>query len=287
LADTAVAESIKEHTAGDGYRWRYRHYPAAGEERAHVVCVHGIQSHGGWYTTSCRRLAEAGFNVTFLDRRGSGLNERDRGDAPSFRRLIDDLAEFLRELPRSPRKPVFVAAISWGAKVATALQRRYPGLTDGLALLCPGYCPIVRPPLRQRLAILACRVPAPRRLFPVPLSDPQLFTANPHWQQFIRDDPLGLRQATARLLLESVRLDAYLRFVPRHVKVPVLVLLAGRDRIIDNARTRRFVSRLASADRSIIEYPTAHHTLEFEPNPDPFINDVKQWLENHLPGRSA
>jgi spermidine synthase len=33
--------------------------------------------------------------VFFLDRRGSGLNKPARGDTPTFRRLIDDLGEFL------------------------------------------------------------------------------------------------------------------------------------------------------------------------------------------------
>src|SRR5262249_41557171 len=117
----------------------------------------------------------------------------------------------------------------------------------------------------------------------VPLSDPELFTANPHWQQFLREDPLSVRQATARLLLESVRLDGYLRFVRRHVTVPVLLLLAGKDRIIRNDRTRRYVERLASPDKEVIEYPEAHHPLEFEPEPDRFLADLRGWLERHLP----
>src|SRR5207253_7502356 len=53
-----------------------------------VVGLHGIQSHGGWYLESCRRIADAGYDVVFLERRGCGLNDRDRGDAPSFRRLL-------------------------------------------------------------------------------------------------------------------------------------------------------------------------------------------------------
>jgi alpha-beta hydrolase superfamily lysophospholipase len=172
-------------------------------------------------------------------------------------------------------------AISWGGKLGAALQRRHPGLVDGLALLCPGFCPRVGPSLKQRLAILWSRLVAPRRPFPIPLNDPELFTASPDRQRFIREDPLGLRRATARLLIESVRLDGYLRVVPPHVRVPVLLLLAEHDRIIDNAPTRRFVERFASADKEVIEYPGAHHTLEFEPDPERFIGDLRRWLERH------
>ena len=91
--------------------------------------------------------------------------------------------------------------------------------------------------------------------------------------QFLRDDPLRLHQATARLLIESVRLDGYLRFVPKYVHVPVLMLLAEQDRIINNAKVRAFVDRFATPDKEIIEYPGAHHTLEFEPDPFNLVSE--------------
>ena len=271
--------AILTHTASDGYCWKYRQYDPPAAPRANVVCVHGIQSHGGWYNYSCRRLAEAGFAVSFLDRRGSGLNEEARGDAPGFRRLIDDIAEFIIAHP-SPL-PTHLLAISWGGKLAAALLRRRPGLVSGLALLCPGFYAKVRPAFGDRLGILWSYLTSPRRLFPVPLNNPELFTTSPEWQRFLHDDPLAVRQATARFLANSVRLDGYLRFVPRHVAVPVLLLLAGRDRIIDNERTRRFVGSFAAGDKTVIEYPEAHHTLEFEPRPHQYLDDLITWLGHH------
>lgn len=284
MAEMTVPCVVQSFTAGDGYVWRYRRFdpPGAMKPRASLVAIHGIQSHGGWYEYSCGWLSRAGYQVSFLDRRGSGLNEADRGDAPGFRRLLDDLAEFLRHArAQEPPRPVFLLAISWGGKLALALQRRHPGLTDGLALLCPGFYAMVKPSRKQRLAIAWSRLVAPRRLFPIPLNDKELFTASPRWQQFLRDDPLALREATARLLIESVRLDGYLKLVPKHVRVPVLLLLAEQDRIIDNARTRRLMAKLATTDQTIIEYQGAHHTLEFEPEPEQFLQDLKHWLERH------
>jgi alpha-beta hydrolase superfamily lysophospholipase len=246
--------------------------------------LHGIQSHGGWYEHSCRRLAQAGHEVFFLDRRGSGLNQQARGDAASYWRLLQDLVEFIDRLRADSSLPHFLAGISWGAKLALALERWQPGQVDGLAFLCPGFFPRVRPPRAQRWRIFWSRLRTPERLFPIPLDNPELFTATPQWQRFIADDALSLRRATARLLFESVRLDHYLKGAPRRVQVPVLLLLAGRDRIIDNQATRRFVERFAAPDRHIIEYPDAHHTLEFEPDPEPFVRDLLNWLERHLPG---
>src|SRR5262245_55968374 len=130
-----VDRHIATHKAGDGYVWHYRHYPASGNmPLARVICIHGIQSHGGWYEHSCRRLSEAGFDVYFLDRRGSGLNAINRGDTPSYQRLLDDLVEFFGAHSGDPRIATFLIGISWGGKLATALPCHRPGLVDGVLL---------------------------------------------------------------------------------------------------------------------------------------------------------
>jgi alpha-beta hydrolase superfamily lysophospholipase len=283
LAEPSRRFTVASFTASDGYCLHYRHYAAGGAgARGHVIALHGIQSHAGWYSYSCTRLSEAGFNVSFLDRRGSGMNRENRGDTTSFRRLLTDLAEFIDHLGAAGNsQPVFLAGISWGGKLAVALQRFQPRPLAGIVLLCPGFCPRVRPPFVERVRIAWARLLTPTRLFPIPLNNPELFTVTPEWLDFLRGDSLSLHRATARFLVESVRLDRYLRHVPRHVHVPVLLLMAEKDRIIDNRRTRQFVERFASRDVQIIEYPGAHHTLEFEPDPDRFVTDLTHWLEQH------
>ncbi len=275
---------IETWTAGDGYEMHLRRYLPKERPRAHLVCLHGIQSHSGWYEYSSNRLCQAGYAVHYLDRRGSGLNHIARGDAPSFRRLLDDIHGFVQGLREgTPETPVVLIACSWGGKLGPALLRRRPGSVDALVLLCPGLFPQVRPSLGQRLAIVASRLVTPRKLHLIPLNDPSLFTATPRWQEFIAGDPLALHAATARLLTESVRLDLYLQRVPPWVNVPVLLMLAEHDRIIRNAPTRAFIERFVSSDKRIIEYAGAHHTLEFEPDPDRFIDDLIAWLRARGP----
>jgi alpha-beta hydrolase superfamily lysophospholipase len=275
LAEPAC--TILTHTAGDGYVWHYRRYlpPEGVVPRAHVVVLHGIQSHGGWYEYSCTRMSQAGFTVSFLDRRGSGLNQQARGDAPDFRRLLDDIAEFLS----TSNLPTLLIGISWGGKLAVALPRYRPGLVKGVALICPGFFPLITS-RQKRLAFFATLVGEvrPNQRFPIPLNEPELFTETPRWLDFLRHDPLALHHATGRLLAASLRLDRYVQYVPRHFELPILLLLAEEDRIIDNALTRRYMKRFASKDKQVIEYPGAHHTLEFEPNPERFVNDLIRWL---------
>lgn len=278
--------SVESFTATDGYVLHYRRFAPAEKPRGRIVFLHGIQSHAGWYEHSCHRLQQAGFLVDFLDRRGSGANVHERGDVRTFRRLIADVHEFLGQ-NASDSLPVFLGGISWGGKVAMGVLRQRPESVDGLILVCPGFFARVRPPLGARLRIAAARLTHSGRYFPIPLSDPSLFTSSPAWQEFIRKDKAAIHQATARLLVESVRLDRHIRIAGKYVHAPVLLLLAQRDQIIDNKTTRGYVERFATNDKTIIEYAGAQHTLEFESNPEPFIRDIADWVSSHIPGVPA
>jgi len=268
--------------ASDGYSFYCRRYRPEGKPHARLVFLHGVRSHSGWYERSCGEFARRGYEVFFLDRRGSGLNTAHRGDTPSFRRLLDDVAEFVQALRRERAwLPVYVCGISWGGKLAVGLPYRKPALVDGIVLLCPGLAPKVKPPLPRRLRIALASRLRPDNRFPIPLNEPELFTASVEWQKFIETDPLGLRHATARFLFNSFALDLYLRRAANRVAVPALLMLAERDRIIDNARTKAFVSRFPG-NSSVIEYGGAHHTLEFEPPDHPWIGDLAGWLEERI-----
>ena len=272
---------LETFTASDGYVSYYRRFLPGGPPKARLICIHGIQSHGGWYTRSCAKLAEAGYEVYFIDRRGAGLNTAHRGDAPGFRRLLDDIAEFIRALPSDGLKRLLIA-ISWGGKLGVGLQYRHPNLVDGLALLCPGFFPQVRPPFWQRLAIGRARGRSPSKLFPIPLNDPKLFTASPKWQEYVATDRFALREGTARLLFSSLALDIYLKRAWKRVRAPVLLMLAEADRIIHNVRTRAYVERFPSAGKTVIEYPGAHHTLEFEVEGHPYLGELVKWVQRTI-----
>jgi len=264
-----------------GYKLSYRHFHSVGITKGTIVFIHGIQSHGGWYESSCKKFAQAGYRVLFLDRRGSGLNDVSRGDSPSFRTLLDDLKGFLQYQREeiAGATPLILGAISWGGKIAFGLEIRMANLVDGFILMAPGFCPKVHPAFKERLFIALGSLFTPRKLFNIPLNDPELFTANPVAQKFLKEDPLALRKATARFLLDSVRLDFYLIIFRTKISKPILLVIAGQDKIIDNGKTIAFVKRFASGSLIIKDYPKAHHTFEFEPEPQLHIEEIIEWLQ--------
>jgi alpha-beta hydrolase superfamily lysophospholipase len=280
---------VETQLASDGYAIHVAVWPApaALPLRGRVVVLHGVQSHSGWYHRLGRTLAAAGYEARFPDRRGSGANRADRGHAPSAGRLIADLAERLKTLrDREPAVPLALAGISWGGKLAVITAATHPEFVDAIALICPGLQPRVGVTAAERLRIAWAYLTNRYKTFPIPLSNPELFTASPEGQAFIAADRFALHAGTAGLLAASSFIDIRLRRARKHVHQPILLMLAGQDRIVDNVRTRAVVAAMASTEKTIIEYPEAHHTLEFEPDPTRYARDLIVWLDRTVANRT-
>lgn len=290
-----MPDEVEQRTASDGYPLTCRHALPEGAPRGWLVMLHGIQSHSGWYDFTREGLAKVGWDVCFPDRRGSGRNERERGHAPHWQRLINDAVHFLNDARRErdrirPEAPVILGGLSWGGKLAYAVARLRPELIDGLVLLYPGIVSRIGPSSWQRIQLaLAKALVIQDRKVPVPLDDPALFTSAPQWQEFIRSDPLALREVTTGLLFASRDLDALCRRDPPDTQrscrsevrcPPVLLMLAGGDRIIDNDKVTELLVHQVGDALEVFTYPSAAHTLEFEPCRDEYLADLKTWLSH-------
>jgi alpha-beta hydrolase superfamily lysophospholipase len=283
--EAAAGPEARTFAASDGYPLHIAMWRPVGRPKGLVVVLHGVQSHSGWYHNLGRTVAASGYLASFPDRRGSGANRADRGHAPSAGRLVRDLVEWVRALrAESPGVTTSLAGISWGAKLVVIAAAWHPELVDAVALVCPGLQPRVGVSGKEKLQIAWSLLANPRRTFPIPLSDPSLFTASPEGQAFIAADPCSLREGTAGLMAASFIIDRLVGLAASRIRQPALLMVAGHDRIVDNARTLDYFHKLGSTDRQVIEYPEGHHTLEFEPDPSRYALDLVAWLDRHTTG---
>jgi len=279
-----MASAIRQVTASDGYRLHFRHWQVS-HPKGIVIAMHGIQSHSGWYEYSSSRMAQDGFAVYFGDRRGSGLNGFQRGHAIHALRLINDvrcltqLALSEHDLPSRQRLPITLLGLSWGGKIAAATAALFPGEYDRLALLYPGLESRIRLTLWQTFRLnIAKTFEIVRRHIPIPIDDPALFTSVAEYQRFIAEDPLALHTVTSSLLNAGRDLDQILVEHGAKIQHPVMLMLAGKDAIIDNTAVRKKVNSFGSREITVLEYPDACHTLEFESNREAIFSDLNRWL---------
>lgn len=267
----------RTYSATDDYVIAYRWFEAS-RPRAVVVGLHGVRSHSEWYVDSAQHLSKCGFTTMLVDRRGSGMNARARGDTPNARTLLGDVDLAVNLARRQTQGlPVILLGISWGGKLAACYAAKHPKELAGLILSAPGIAPRVHLTSQEKLRVALCALLAPRAKFDIPIPSDDMFTANPARLQYLAQDALGLRKATARFFVASRVLDGYLARRVSRMAAPTLMLLAGRDKIINNEGLRAFYARLA-CPKEIVFFADAHHTLEFEPRPDAYFDRLAAWI---------
>lgn len=254
-----------------------RRYGAGGPRRP-VVMLHGLQSHSGWFVQSARRLSDGGFPVYAFDRRGSGLS----GVAPDGGLRLEGLvAEVDAVVDRAAAdtgyREVTVLGHCFGAIVAllyAGLHR--PDRVADLVLATPALYTRTDLPWRDKARVIWSVVTGRPRRVPVPLAPEELSDID-RFVAFVRNDPLALRTAPARLMYEVARARRRLPHAARALRAPLLVAYAGKDVICDNPRSARLLARVTSPVETRT-YPGARHILEFSAERDAFLADLTAWL---------
>lgn len=276
-----IRADVRQSVAGDGTALLFREW-APKCPRGTVVCAHGIRSHSAWYLDSCAFLARRGYRVVFPDRRGSGLNRGAEGrGGEGVAVWMGDFEHFIAAASRElPRMPVHVIGISWGARLAAlAAAGRAP--VRSVIFSAPGIASLRDCGPLAKIGIAAALLTRSTRKYAIPLDDPALFTDDPDERNYIEDDRFGVRRVTARFLYESRRLERMAARAFETAAIPALLLLAGRDEIVDNERVKRIFARRRGAEGAVKTYPEARHTLEFDACRAEYFGDMAAWCDAH------
>lgn len=269
-------ERVDEIVATDGYRLAYRTWDSP-SPRATLILLSGIMSHSAWFRSIAEPLRHRGLRVVAPDRRGSGLNRVERGNAASPEALVDDVLAFVER--ERGQTPLFLAGWCWGAIPAICAALRLGSALDGLVLAAPGVFPSEL--VKRRMAEELERHPD-LDLDDASLANPvteDLFTDGPG-RDFILKDELRLRRITPRFTKIGAKLGAIAAMRLQRLEQPVLLLLASRDDTVDDARTREAFGRLGD-ERITIATLEARHGLPFDA-PDAMVEHVTGWIEQTL-----
>lgn len=263
----------------DGYQ-AYGRFWGTSRCRGSVLYHHGIQSHCGWFEASAEQLAEAGYAVLQVDRRGCGRNQQARGDADSAEQLIADAATARDTLARhSGRSDYHVVGVSWGGKLAVAAYVAESTGVRSLNLVTPGLFPQVGVSRETMATIGFAMLYEPDTSFDIPLNAPELFTSDAQWSSYIRNDPRTLQQCTARFFLASRRMDKIIAKLSQAKPVPLHLVLVGDERIIDNDKTKGFIGGLGWPDAHVTVYDQARHSVEFEKERQAYFADLVAFID--------
>lgn len=249
------------------------------------VILHGLVSHAEMYDPLALALAaRTGRSVVLPDRRGSGRSGGPRGHAASPRHLLDDLERVVRTCA-STHGPPHLIGVSLGGLFALAYALEGRPLASRLALVVPALRVRKRLAWARRFGLGAEYVLLRRRNHALPF-EPEALTVHAAWRDRLRDDARRLRTITSGLAVSILRLQ---RRVGRRLAAfdgEALVLLAGKDTVVDSETVRdRFARDLPGRSRLEI-YTEADHVLPALLGAEPLAERLGRFLagEPFVPG---
>ena len=264
---------IDQFDTEDGSRLYYDCWMGA-KDAPCVIYLHGLESHMGWFSNLAEFLNSRDINVYAFDRRGSGLNKVSSRNFYS-KNLAGDLKIFLDLVKKERRESrIFLIGLCLGGKIAVDFFYYYQNCVDGLILISPSLKNRLKFSLYDKLSILF----RPNSMLKVPIKD-TMFTTNEERLKYIERDALRLRYIPARHLLEIAKMGRHLKTASDNIRLPVLLMLAGIDEIIDTRSTLRWYERLPSRDKTFKSYKDYHHILTFEPKAAEVMEDIAVWIK--------
>jgi len=268
-----------------GLRLRYRTWEATAP-RAAMLIVHGLGEHGGRYAGLASALTASGVSCYALDLRGHGTSEGRRGHSAEFDCFLQDLDRFRREVDglNDPEIPLFLLGHSMGGLIVLRYLEEYDARLSGAVLMSP-WLATALPVAKWKVTLagtLGHVLPA------LPFSTgirPEALSRDPAAVRAYREDPLVHTRITPRLFTGTAEAMGLVLRRGDRIGVPLLVLLAGDDRITDAERGAALVRALPADRVEVRSYPGCYHELINDIDRDVVIADVRGWIAARLSDR--
>lgn len=253
-----------EHTMTlwDGTELFYRAWNASPAAKQAVLLFHRGHEHSGRLQDLVERLALDGIACFAWDARGHGRTPGKRGHAESFDAMVQDMECFARTISRDHQitlEDMAVVANSVGAVVAATWVHDYAPPLRAMVLAAPAfevnlYVPLAVPGLK---ALNQVREGASIKSY----VRAEMLTHDPEMARAYRDDDLIARDIAVHILLGLRAAAKRIIDDAQAIKVPMLVLSAGKDWVVKQAPQKRFVERLGSAEKALEVYEGFYHSI--------------------------
>lgn len=262
---------------------------SAGDPQSRALLVHGLGAHAGWFEAAGRRLRQRGIEAIAYDHRGFG--SRKHLELTSYNQWVFDLCQVYQSLSEASTTPVYLMANSMGALLAIAAIKARNDLffqtaqpLPGLVMFSPGFdgCPD-RFTLLYRVRAVVSALLQPRALVSLPYSAADI-TRDQSVQHWIENDPGHLASVPGSMLLELLKLSKKIEsLLPLKIDIPVLMLTAGVERIVNSKVNQNFFKMMIASDKEQKEFSQSFHDLMFDPDIDQVVEEIVHWQKRHAP----
>jgi len=270
-------------TAPDGARLALRRVEPDAAPRAVVILLHGFGDHSGRYAHVAAWLVARGCAVWALDQRGHGKSSGPRGHMTRFAQFLADVGALRRRAAAEVPAPQVLFGHSFGGLVALRYLETAPQGLAGTIVTSPFIATARRPPAWKLLLAKALAGPLPGLGMATGLDTAHLST-DPDVGQAAKSDPLYHARMTPAAWREIQAAQAAVVAESGRIAGPLLVLLAGDDRLVSTSASAALARTLPA---ETIVYEGMFHEILNERDRARVFADIGAWLDRIVPAAGA
>lgn len=257
------------------------HKWSAKESQGAVVLVHGTGEHHGRYAHVAAFLNQQGWDVYADDLPGWGRSPGIRGHIDSFDNYVQKVREWtVAALEDSAgKRPVFLLGHSLGGLIATRFVQSEKAAQELAGLILTSPC------LRLKLEVPAWKAQAAKlldRFWPtLALANgitPDMVSRDEAVQAAYKDDPLNYPKVSVRWFQELHKAMQAAWEERTRLRVPVLVLQAGDDSLVDADAVERFTAGIPG-NKTFRRFPGLRHEVLNEPERADVLRQMNGWMK--------
>ncbi len=250
---------------------------------APILIVHGGGEHSGRYAQTIVRLVREGYTVHTFDLPGHGRSPGKRGHIPHFDQYVQSVQQFLVQVIERDhfQKPILLGH-SLGGLIATFFAIQHPERIRCLVLSSPLWGLSVAVPWWKRLIAHLLSPIWPSLTMERPRLGKDALSHDPQVGIDYLADPWVHFRASVRLYTE---LQNRFRELPRvllQLRVPLLVLQAGDDKIASAEAVKNLFPLVASDSKRLIVYEGFYHEVLNEVEKERVFQDLILWLRQKM-----
>jgi len=263
---------------GDGLQLYAQGWQPETEPEGIVCLVHGLGEHSGRYAHLAAFLNQAGYALLAFDLRGHGKSEGQRGHAPSYETLMEDISYLLEEAAkRYPDRSHFLYGHSLGSAAINYTLHRRPQLA-GVIVTGPVFRPAFEPPA-WKLTLGKTTYNLWPTLSMSNELDRQALSRDPKVVRAYDNDPLVHDRLTARFGIDFLQAGLWALEHAAEFPLPLLLMHGSADRITSAQASREFAAKAGDLCTLKI-WDGLYHEIHNEPEKEQVFAYLLEWLKS-------
>ena len=281
---TKPGEKTATFTNASGQQIFYRNYPVD-QAKGILVIAHGLGEHSGRYSNVVDHLWPQGFSIWALDHRGHGKSEGKRGHVSSFGEYLLDLGQLVEmaNQERTNGLKLFVLGHSLGGLIILNFALNSPEYVDGYIASSPAVGMIIEVPKAKKVLgnLMSSIWPGLQMSNEL---DPTQISHDPAVVSAYVNDPLVHSKVSARWFTEFMAAMERVNQQASEIKTPILMQVAGDDKLVNANSSRAFFERLQVQDKTLKLYQGLYHEIynETADQKKMVLVDLEEWLTARL-----